>query len=113
MNESAHIPDELVELIARRFRVLGDPVRIRILNHLRDAELSVGQLTELIGSSQQNVSKHLGVLLDASVVRRRKVANQSLYSIRDDMVYKLCTEVCGSLQRQLTELGSLLEGMES
>lgn len=103
------LPDELVELIARRFRVIGEPMRIRILNHLRTEERSVTDLVELTGASQQNVSKHLGVLLDAGIVARRKHANQSLYRILDDTVFRLCDEVCGSLQRQLGDLNQILE----
>jgi DNA-binding transcriptional ArsR family regulator len=104
----ATIPDELLELIARRFRVIGEPMRIRLLNHLREREHSVNELVELTGSSQQNVSKHLGVLLDANIVARRKVANQARYSIVDQSVFRLCDEVCGSLQRQLRELADVM-----
>ncbi len=103
------IPEELLDLIAKRFRVIGEPMRIRILNHLRGTELSVTELVELVNASQQNVSKHLGVLLEAGIVARRKVANQSLYRIVDDTVFRLCDEVCGTLQRQLGELNQLLE----
>ena len=66
------IPDSLAELIAQRFRVLGEPTRIRILDRLREGEASVQDLTESLGSSQQNVSKHLGVLAQAGIVGRRK-----------------------------------------
>lgn len=103
------LPDELVELIARRFRVIGEPMRIRILNHLRGDERSVTELVELTGASQQNVSKHLGVLLDAGIVARRKHANQSRYRIVDDTVFRMCDEVCGSLQRQFGDLNQILE----
>ena len=107
------IPDELLELIARRLRVIGDPMRIRLLNHLREGERSVTELVQLSGSSQQNVSKHLGVLLDARIVGRRKVANQAFYSIQDDTVFRLCDEVCGSIQRQLSELAAIVEEVRS
>src|SRR5207245_8586960 len=50
------LPDELVELIARRFRVLGEPLRIRLLDRLRAREATVNELTETLGASQQNVS---------------------------------------------------------
>ena len=103
------IPDELVELIAKRFRVIGEPMRIRILNHLRETERSVTQLVELTGATQQNVSKHLAVLHDAGIVARRKDGTQSLYRIIDDTVFQLCDEVCGSIQRQLSELGQIIE----
>lgn len=102
------IPDELIELIARRFRVIGEPMRIRILNHLRSEEHSVTELVELTGASQQNVSKHLGVLLEAGIVARRKHANQSLYRIVDETVFRMCDDVCGALQRQLGELNQIV-----
>ncbi|MGH3017767.1 MAG: ArsR/SmtB family transcription factor [Gaiellaceae bacterium] len=103
------LPNSLVEIIARRFRVLGDPTRIRLLDKLRDGEASVQELTDATGASQQNVSKHLGVLLEAGIVARRKEGTLSLYSIADDAVFELCESVCGSLQRQVTELQGLLE----
>lgn len=102
------LPDELLELIAKRFRVIGEPMRIRILNLLRDSELSVTDLVERTGATQQNVSKHLGVLLDAGIVSRRKSGNQSLYGIIDDTVFRMCDEVCGSLQRQMGDLSQIL-----
>lgn len=108
MNLPHPLPESLVEVIARRFRVLGEPMRIRLLDRLRDGEASVQQLTEATGASQQNVSKHLGVLLEAGIVSRRKEATLSLYAIADEAVFELCENVCGSLQRQLTELHELL-----
>jgi DNA-binding transcriptional ArsR family regulator len=90
------LPDPLVERVAERFRVLG--------------ELTVKQLQEATGASQQNVSQHLGVLLRAGIVGRRKQRNYSHYRITDPVVFSLCDEVCGGLRRQLDELDSLLEG---
>jgi DNA-binding transcriptional ArsR family regulator len=104
------IPDSLAELIAQRFRVLGEPTRIRILDHLREGEASVQDLTESLGSSQQNISKHLGVLAQAGIVGRRKDGNLSLHRIVDDSVFELCEQICGSLQRQLAELNAVVSG---
>jgi DNA-binding transcriptional ArsR family regulator len=104
------LPDPLVELIAQRFRVIGEPMRIRLLDRLRQGEASVQELTEALGASQQNVSKHLGVLHQAGIVGRRKAGNRALYSIADDSVFELCEQVCGGLSRQLAELAELIEG---
>ncbi len=104
------IPGDLAEMIAARFRVIGDPTRIRILDLLRDDELSVTEITDALGTSQQNASKHLGVLLQAGIVARRKQGNSSLYSIADKGVYELCEQVCGGLQLQLVELAALVQG---
>jgi DNA-binding transcriptional ArsR family regulator len=104
------LPGPLVELIARRFRVIGEPMRIRLLDRLRDEEATVHELTEALGASQQNVSKHLQVLLEAGIVGRRKQGTHAYYSIADEGVLALCEQVCGSLQRQLAELNALVEG---
>jgi len=56
------LPDDLVELVAERFRALSEPTRIKLLDRLREREATVLELTELIGTTPQNVSKHLGVL---------------------------------------------------
>ena len=102
------LPDPVVDLIARRFRVLGEPLRIRLLERLRLGEATVTELTEATGASQQNVSKHLGVLLEAGIVSRRKQGTASVYVIKDDGVFDLCEQVCGSLERRLSELGGLI-----
>ena len=102
------LPDELVELIARRFRAIGEPVRIRLLDRLRDGEATVSELSDALGASQQNVSKHLAVLPDASVVGSRRDGNHVLYRIVDESVLTLCETVCGSLEQQLQTLTSLI-----
>ena len=97
-------------MIAQRFRVLGEPMRIKLLDRLRDGAATVQELQDATGASQQNVSKHLGVLLNAGVVARTKEGNYARYSITDETVFQLCEEVCGGLRRQLSELDTLLKG---
>ena len=104
------LPEPIVELVARRFRVIGEPMRIRILDRLRDGEATVAELTGSLGTSQQNLSKHLGVLHDAGILRRRKQGNHTLYAIADDSVLGLCETVCGGLRRQFAELAELVGG---
>jgi DNA-binding transcriptional ArsR family regulator len=104
------LPEDLAELIARRFRALGDPLRVRILDLLRNRELSVSLLAEQLGAGQQNVSKHLAVLTDAGMLARRKDGTHVYYRIADDAVFALCEQVCGSLQTQLATLNALLTG---
>jgi DNA-binding transcriptional ArsR family regulator len=104
------LPDDLVELIARRFRVLSEPMRIKLLDRLRDGGASVAELQAATGASQQNVSKHLGLLLQSGLVVRRKEGNFARYEIADDSVFELCDTVCGGLRRQLDEIEMLLEG---
>lgn len=104
------LPADLVELIARRFRVLGEPMRIRILDRLRDGEATVGELSVALPASQQNVSKHLAVLTDVGMLGRRKDGNHVRYRIADDGVFALCEQVCGSVEQQLRSLSDLVAG---
>jgi DNA-binding transcriptional ArsR family regulator len=103
------ISSELAELIAARMRVIGDPMRIRILDLLRGGELSVGQLTEQLGTSQQNASKHLGILLQAGIVGRQKVGTSALYRVVDADVYALCEQICGGLQSRIAGLSAVVD----
>ena len=66
------LPEPLIDLVAQRFRVLGEPMRIKILDRLRDGEATVGELRDALEASQQNVSKHLGILHAAGMVSRTK-----------------------------------------
>lgn len=105
------LPEALIEMIARRFRVLGEPMRIKLLDALSQQPSTVGELTEITGASQQNVSKHLGVLAQAGMVERTKRGNCVVYSIADDSLYPLCELVCGGLREQAQELDALLQGV--
>lgn len=104
------LPDPVAELIAERFRVIGDPLRIKLLDRLREGEASVGELTDALGATQQNVSRHLGVLHAAGIVSRRKDGTRALYRIADDTVFALCETVCGSLEQSIAELAQLFAG---
>src|SRR5262249_43746079 len=104
------LPDDLAELIARRFRLLAEPTRIKLLDRLRDGEATVSQLSEELDASQQNVSKQLAMLTEAGILARRKEANFAYYRIADEGVFALCDQICGSVQRQLHALNELVEG---
>lgn len=104
------LPPLLADLIAQRFRVIGEPTRIRVLDRLRPGPATVGELSAALGAGQQNISKHLGVLLQAGIVAREKRGNHAVYSIADDSVFELCEQVCGGLRRRIAELeGALTE----
>jgi DNA-binding transcriptional ArsR family regulator len=102
------LADPLIELIAARFRMLAEPMRIKILDKLRRGDATVTELQEALDASQQNVSKHLGILHGASMVTRIKDGNRVRYSIADEGVFDLCEQVCGGVRRQLHELDAVL-----
>jgi DNA-binding transcriptional ArsR family regulator len=102
------LSEPLVELVAERFRVLGEPLRIKLLERLRDGEASVGELRAAVDASQQNVSKHLGILHAAGMVSREKRGNRTVYAISDPSIFELCELVCGGIRRRLDELDEIV-----
>ena len=93
-------PDALLDLIAGQFRLLGDPLRLKLLAALTEGEMRVGDLVSLTRAGQANVSKHLAILADGGLIARRKVGTSTLYSISDPATYSLCDVVCtGILER--------------
>ena len=102
------VSDELVELIARRFRLLSEPMRIRLFDRLRDGEATVHQLADELGSSQHNASKHLTLLAEAGVLARRKDGTCVYYRLADQDVLALCEQVFGSVEQHVLELAALV-----
>lgn len=103
------LPEDLADLIARQFRALGEPLRVRMLDLLRDEELSVSAVAAALGAGQQNVSKHLAVLADSGIAARRKDGTHVYYRIADESVFVACEQVCGSLQSRLATLAALVD----
>lgn len=91
-----------------RFKVLAEPLRLRILHTLQDGEKSVGEIGELVEASQPNVSKHLKMLQEAGVLNRRQKGNAVLYSIADESIFELCEVVCNSLEKRLENQARIL-----
>jgi ArsR family transcriptional regulator len=110
MRDSPLTPDA-AELIARRFRALSDPTRLRILDLLRrQEEASVGEITAALGGSQQNVSKHLGALHTEGFVARRKQGTSSIYRIADPGVHQICDGISAGIESQLAAMEAALTG---
>lgn len=86
----------MLDLVARRFRTLGEPYRLRMLQELEAGERSVGELVAGLDGNQPNVSKHLQILFDAGLISRRREGTSIFYAISDPMVFKLCALVCSS-----------------
>ncbi len=107
-NKPRPLTDEAMVMIARRFSVMSDPMRIRLLHSLHDGEKNVSALVRLSGGSQTNVSRHLQTLADAGIVARRRAGAQVFYAIDDPTIFDLCDLVCGSLEKQHTVRAGLL-----
>lgn len=88
---------EALELVAQRFRALGDATRLSLLQVLFEQECTVQELCALTGAAQANASKHLSLLLEQGLVARRRDGLYTRYRIADPGLQRLCGLVCGSL----------------
>jgi DNA-binding transcriptional ArsR family regulator len=100
---SATIPDEFLDLMAEKFRMLADSTRLAILRTLMQGERNVTQVVEETGRNQANVSKHLKMLAEAGLVARRKDGLQVFYRLDDPLVERLCKLVCETIVEEARE----------
>ena len=93
------VPPDEIEAVARRFRLLGEPVRLELLTVLHEeGKLSVGELVETTGHRQANVSKHLGLMADEDVLNRTREGVHVYYAIDDPTLSALCLLVSTQLR---------------
>jgi ArsR family transcriptional regulator len=109
VKKAPELSDEAIALIARRFAVLSEPMRLRLLQALMGGEMPVNALVQTTGGTQANISRHLQTLADAGVVGRRKNGLQVFYSIADPSIFDLCELVCGSLEKQMAARATLFK----
>lgn len=103
MSRPVPLNDQVLEIVARRFAVLAEPMRLRLIQALFDGERNVTELTGVTGGTQANISRHLQTLIAAQILARRKEGLQVYYRISDPTIPKLCELVCGRLEKTLTK----------
>ena len=95
------MPSDLIQRVARRFKLLGEPARLELLNLLNiHGESTVHALVESSGYSQPNVSKHLLLMAREGILARRKEGLQVFYSVAYPSLAGLCLLVCGQLKEE-------------
>jgi DNA-binding transcriptional ArsR family regulator len=96
--DAVAVPAGLVEEVARRFSLLSDPTRLRILDVLLERDdITVTELAGAVGEAAPNVSQHLSRLLAADIVGRRRDGRTVRYSVADPTIRPLCDLVCKAL----------------
>ena len=73
------------EACAEKLKALGEPIRLRIIDLLRDGERSVGDIAATLGEEVATISHHLGILYNASLVVRRKCGRFVIYCLHPDV----------------------------
>jgi len=85
-----NMPDEMLEAVSSRFKLLAEPMRLKILRILCDREYTVQEIVKKVNASQANISKHLTLMHDNGVVTRRKEELKCYYRIADDSIIYSC-----------------------
>ncbi|MEI6713000.1 MAG: metalloregulator ArsR/SmtB family transcription factor [Verrucomicrobiota bacterium] len=76
--------------IASLFKMLGEPMRLKILQAVCNHPRSVTEIVELANSTQANVSKHLSLLTNSGILKRERDGQRIFYSIKAPLVLKVC-----------------------
>ena len=97
------LDEQMIPLVAARFKALSEPGRLAILVQLQRGERSVKELARATGRGQPNVSQHLAQLLQAGLVASRREANRVLYRLADPYLQRICDAVCASVVRVAAE----------
>jgi ArsR family transcriptional regulator len=97
----ALVPPDQIDNVAHRFRLLGEPVRLQLLNLLHEhGEMTVGDLVDATGQRQANVSKHLSRMAEAGLLARRREGVYVHYAVSDPTLSALCLLVSTQLREQ-------------
>ncbi len=94
---------KLFDLHAEICKVFANPKRLEILNAIREKELTVSELVEILGIRKANASQHLAVLRQKRVVHTRRDGLNIYYSISDPKIIKACDLMREVLLNQLKE----------
>ena len=87
--DHSNVTQEDIERASRSIKAMSHPLRLKILCILGDAEFSVQDIVDTVGTSQSNISQHLGILKDKDVLTTRKEANKVFYRVSDERTLKL------------------------
>jgi DNA-binding transcriptional ArsR family regulator len=102
------LTDELIRKVVERLKALADENRIRLILRLKSSPANVNTLSSELGIGQTSVSKHLAVLRHAGLVEVQRVGAQSVYRIRDQSIFDLCSIVCDGVTRFMHEEHAVL-----
>lgn len=104
------ISPEMLPELADFFKLLGEPVRLRLLASIcHDGGGSVNELTERLGLCQSVVSRHMNMLHEGGLVNKRQEGNRCLYSMPDDTMCRLCTIATEKIRAKATQLSKLID----
>lgn len=84
------------------FKALSDPVRLQILDFLRNGEKCVCEIIPHVGLIQPVVSRHLKILKDCGLLKDKKDGNKRLYSVTDDRIFLIIDSISPEFAEKIT-----------
>lgn len=106
------MPQQLANFKAEFFKALAHPIRIRILDCLRDGEKCVNELSEILQIEPANVSQQLAILRVRGIVLGRKSGSNVYYSVADPMIFRLLDVAKSIFNNHLVGVREILDQME-
>jgi len=97
------IPEELYEAHAELCKIFTSPVRLKILDMLRDGEKSVAEIANQLHTTQPNASQHLALMRKAGIIVARREGNNTYYSLRNSKILKAFDTIREMLTEQILE----------
>src|SRR3954449_9690073 len=94
------------------FKALGHPIRLALLNQLRNGERSVNELQTALGADQSTVSQHLAVLRNKQIVDMRKDGTSAYYAVRDPLIFELLDVARAIFNNRLVSTQEMLEQVD-
>jgi DNA-binding transcriptional ArsR family regulator len=107
------MPQQIANFKAEFFKALAHPVRIRILDCLRDGEKGVNELSEALQIEPANVSQQLAILRARNIVVGRKSGSNVYYSVSDRTIFKLLDVAKTIFNNHLVDIRDMLRQMET
>lgn len=104
--------DDMVFKIKADFlRALSHPVRLQIIEYLKDGEASVGKLVHELGVEQSSLSRHLSILRNLGVLEARQEKTSVYYNLHDHDIFKVLRPIAELLRKKLKRSEKLLESL--
>ncbi|NQT18267.1 MAG: winged helix-turn-helix transcriptional regulator [Planctomycetes bacterium] len=103
---------KLYELKAEVFRAVAHPLRLAVIDFLKDGEQCVCDIARHIGAQRSNVSRHLAVMLKAGVVEHRKDGLRMIYSLKAPCILNFLSCVTDLLRRRMEQNRAALKGLK-
>lgn len=98
----------LSQFKAEFFKALAHPLRIRVIDELRDGERGVNDLSVSLGVEQSTLSQQLAVLRSRNIVAGRKDGSNVMYSVRDPAIFDLLDVARRIFNNHLVDIQHLL-----